>query len=85
MNIMCFYIFFLRLVIISRHRCFYAAFSQLLRVSWQFEYWDDDGKRRELGGYDRNAKGWSVVCVRDQMEGEQSEIVGGDCKLEQEE
>ena len=43
----------------------YAAFGQLLRGSWQFEYWDDDGKRRELGGYDRNENGWSVVCVRD--------------------
>ena len=44
---------------------FYAAFGQLLRESWQFECWDYDGKRRELGGYDRNENGWSVVCVRD--------------------
>ena len=35
------------------------------------------GRGGELGGYDRNEKGWSVVCVRDWMEGEQSEIVGG--------
>ena len=23
------------------------------------------GKRKELGGYDGNEKGWFVVCVRD--------------------
>ena len=23
------------------------------------------GRERELGGYDGNKKGWSVVCVRD--------------------
>ena len=34
------------------------------------------GRGRELRGYDGNEKGWSVVCVIDWMEGEQSEIVG---------
>ena len=34
------------------------------------------GRGRELGGYDENEKGYSVVCVRDWMEEEQSELVG---------
>ena len=34
------------------------------------------GRGRELGGYGGNEKGWSDVCVRDEMEGVQSEIVG---------
>ena len=50
-------IFFLRLRICSRHKChFYAEFGQLLRESGQFERWDGDGKRKELGGYDGNEK-----------------------------
>ena len=36
-----------------------------LRESGQFECWDGDGKRKELGGYDGNEKGRFVVCVRD--------------------
>ena len=48
-----------------------------MRVNGQFECWDGDGKRKELGGYDGNEKGWSVVCVR--WKGGQSEIVGGGC------
>ena len=35
------------------------------RESGQFECWDSDGKRKELGGYDGNEKCWLVVCVRD--------------------
>ena len=50
-----------------------------MRVHGQFECWDGDGKRKELGGYDGNEKGWSVVCVI--WKGGQSEIVGGGCKL----
>ena len=34
-----------------------------LNLNGQFECWDGDGKRKELGGYDGNEKGWSVVCV----------------------
>ena len=34
------------------------------------------GRGRELGGYDGNEKGWSVVCVRDWMEEVPSDIVG---------
>ena len=34
------------------------------------------GRGRELGGYAGNEKCCSVVCVRNWMEGEQSEIVG---------
>ena len=44
---------------------FYAEFGQLLRESGQFECWDGDGKRKELGGYDGKETGWFVVCVRD--------------------
>ena len=44
---------------------FYAAFGQLLHDCWQFECWDDDGKRRDLSRCYRNETGWSVVCVRD--------------------
>ena len=36
-----------------------------MSVNGQFECWDGDGKRKELGGYDGNEKGWSVVCVLD--------------------
>ena len=77
MKIIFFSIFVLRLRICSRHKCrFYAECGQLLRESGQLECWDGDGKRKELGGYDGNEKGWFVVCVRDYMEGVQSEIVG---------
>ena len=67
MKIIFFPIFFLRLrILCSRHKCrFYAEIGLLLRESGQFEWWDGDGKRKELGGYDGNEKGWFVVCVRD--------------------
>ena len=68
MKIIFFSIFVLRLKIIlcSRHKCrCYAECGQLLRESGQFECWDGDGKRRELGGYDGNEICWFVVCVRD--------------------
>ena len=65
MKIIFFSIFFLRLRICSRHKCrFYPEFGQLLHESGEFECWDGDGKRKELGGYDGNEKGWFVVCVR---------------------
>ena len=38
--------------------------SFLCGKSEQFECWDGDGERRELGGYDGNEKCWFVVCVR---------------------
>ena len=65
MKIIFFSIFVLRLIICTRHKCrFYAECEQLLRESGQFEYGDGDRKRKELGGYDGNEKGWFVVCVR---------------------
>ena len=62
MNIIFYSIFFLRLRICSRHKCrFHAEFGQSLRDSGQFECWECDGERKELGGYDGNEKGWFVV------------------------
>ena len=64
MKIIFFSILFLRLRICRRHTYrFYEEFGQ--HESGQFECWDGDGKRKELGGYDGHEKGWFVVCVRD--------------------
>ena len=53
------------------------AFGQLLCESGQFECWEGDGKFQEGSLADMmETRKVSVVCVRDQMEGEQSEIVG---------
>ena len=49
--------------------------------SGHFECWDDDGKRKGVGRHDGKEEGWSVVCVGDEMEGEQSEIVGRKLKI----
>ena len=47
----------------------YAECGQLLRESGQFECWDGEGKRNELGGYDANEKCWFVVCVLQRLDG----------------
>ena len=81
MKIIFFSIFVLRLRICSRHKCrFYAECGQLLRESGQFECWDGDGKRKELGGYDGNEKGWFAGCKRLDGRGTKRNSYGG-CKL----
>ena len=80
MNIILFSIFVLRL----RKRYVVAinvVFMQLLRESWQFECWDGDGKREDLGGYDGNEKGWFVV-PRKSLDGRGTKRNSwGGCKL----
>ena len=49
MNIIFFSIFFLRLRIFSRQKCrFYAECGQLLRESWQFECWEEEGSMADV-------------------------------------
>ena len=65
----------MRLRICSRHKCrFYAEFGQLLRESGQFECWDGDGKRKELGGYDAN----DVCCVCKRLDGRGTKQIVGE-------
>ena len=65
MNIIFFSIFFLRQYLVAINVVFMRNLdSYCVRVG-SLNVETVTGRGRELGGYDGNEKGWSVVCVRD--------------------